>query len=50
VNVSVINQLVYDYIDDLYFSAHHLSEGLIVEPEHAKAIIKENTEFIINNP
>ena len=48
-NVGVINQLVYDYVDELYFGAHHLPDGLIVELERAQKTIKESAEFILKN-
>jgi len=48
-NIDIINQLVSDYVYELYFGAHHLPEVLIVELDYAQGIIKECAEFILKN-
>jgi hypothetical protein len=48
-HIGIINQLACNYVDDLYFGAHHLPDALIIELEHAKKILRESAEFIIKN-
>ena len=48
-NKTVTNLLLADYIQELYFGAHHLPDTLITDIESAKAIIKEASEIIVKN-
>ncbi len=48
-NEEVVNLIVHDYVENLYFGADHLPECLIVELDDAKNTIKESAAFILNN-
>ena len=48
-NQNVVNLIVHDYIESLYFGAHHLPECLIIDLEYSRNIISESAEFILNN-
>lgn len=48
-NITAKNLLVHDYIEELYFGAHHLPEVLITDLETANSVIRESAEFILKN-
>lgn len=48
-NREVVNLIVHDYVENLYFGAHHLPQGLIMELSEAKNTLKESAEFILKN-
>jgi hypothetical protein len=45
-NIEVINLLAQEYVESLYFGAHHLPDCLIVELEYANSLIGESSQFI----
>jgi len=45
-NTDVINLLVKNYVEDLYFGAHHLPEALIVDLGYAQELLQESADFI----
>jgi len=45
-NMIVINLLAADYVEALYFGAHHLPDRLIVELEYANSLIHESALFL----
>ncbi|WP_028112784.1 hypothetical protein [Ferrimonas kyonanensis] len=48
-NIVAKNMLAADYIEELYFGAHHLPDTLITDLKTANSTIKESAEFLLKN-
>jgi len=48
-NIVAKNMLAADYVEALYFGAHHLPDALITDLQTANSLIKESAAFLLEN-